>query len=261
MPKNRSLPLKRGDGLGSYSKINMLDKKNILGVGITNASTQNILEYVIKSIEENTKNYYITTPNPEMVVYATRHPEFRSVLNNAKLALCDGTGIVLAGLILGKPLIGRTTGVELMKKLCEKVAKRPITVGFLGARGNIAQKTAECLKSSYPELKVTFADAELSSKDYAKFPKTDILFLAYGFPKQEQFMSETIGHMPVRVMMGVGGAFDYVSGTVKRAPRFLQTLGLEWLFRLVLEPWRARRQLSLLTFIGLVLKERFQKVR
>lgn len=237
----------------------MLDKKNILGVGITNASTQNILEYVVKSIEENTKNYYITTPNPEIVVYATKHPEFRTVLNNADLALCDGVGIVLAGLVLGKPLIERTTGVELMKKLCEKVAKRPITVGFLGARGNIAQKTAECLKTLYPDLKVSFAEAELNSTDYAKLPKTDIVFVAYGFPKQEQFMSETIGHVPFRVMMCVGGAFDYFSGSVPRAPLFIRSLGFEWLFRLVLEPWRVKRQFSLLTFMGLVLKERFQK--
>jgi len=84
----------------------------------------------------------------------------------------------------------------------------------------------------------------------------DLLFVAYGFPKQEEWMAEHIHNLPVQVMMGVGGAFDYISGQVPRAPRFLRKLGLEWLFRLAVQPWRLKRQLALFDFAFLVLKKR-----
>ncbi|MBI2022959.1 WecB/TagA/CpsF family glycosyltransferase, partial [Candidatus Giovannonibacteria bacterium] len=84
----------------------------------------------------------------------------------------------------------------------------------------------------------------------------DILFVAFGFPKQEEWMHEHLGKIPVRVMVGVGGAFDYISGRVPRAPAWVQKLGFEWLFRLVVQPWRIKRQLALLRFAFLVLREK-----
>lgn len=87
----------------------------------------------------------------------------------------------------------------------------------------------------------------------------DILFVAFGFPKQEQWIAEHLEKLPIRVAMGVGGAFDYLSGRVSRAPFFLRSLGLEWLYRLVRQPWRIKRQLALVEFTGLVLKAKFAK--
>ena len=236
----------------------MLDKKEILGVGITNATKQEILEYIIKSLENFTKKYFIVTPNPEFLVLASHDSKFKDILNSADLALADGIGVVLAGKILKNPLKGKVTGVELLESLCERVAKKPITVGFLGGGDGVAERTAECLVKKYPGLKVAFASAEYNFyKNYNGYKSIDVLFVAFGAPKQEMWMSENLEKIPVKIAIGVGGAFDYISGKVPRAPRWAQSIGLEWLSRLIVEPWRIKRQLALLEFIFLVLREKF----
>ena len=95
----------------------MLDKKTILGVGITNATKEEILEYITKSLKDHHKKYFIVTPNPEFLVLANKNPDFKNILNQAELALADGVGVTLAGKILGKSLKERITGVELLESL------------------------------------------------------------------------------------------------------------------------------------------------
>lgn len=294
-----------------------MNKKNILGVGITNASKKEILEYIVKNLDFFKKKRYFVTPNPEFLVLANKNIDFKNVLNNADLALADGIGVMMAARILGKPLKDRFTGVDLVKNLCEEVSEKPITVGFLGGRGGVAELTAECLQKKYPGLKVGFVgeewpNAELSdsthshvvddvcsssrgpvksnpSRQYSfavravgspssfatpkissmnknnlamkQFDKEiiDILFVAFGCPKQEFWISKNLPKIPVKIAIGVGGAFDYISGKIPRAPGFLRGLGLEWLFRLVVQPRRIKRQLSLFEFVYLVLKERISQ--
>lgn len=239
----------------------ILPKKEILGVGITSASHDEILEYVLNSLRSPQEKYYIVTPNPEIIIYAARENSFKKVLNKAEIALCDGIGLYIAANVVGKGLKERVTGTDLVESICKASVRegkddvrKPVSIGFLGAGPGIALKASECLREKYPGLSVSFADAEFSQ---GKFPETDILFVAYGFPKQELFMAEQIDTLPVKIMMGVGGALDYISGSVPRAPRIFRALGLEWLFRLIRQPWRWRRQLALLTFVLLVIKERF----
>ncbi len=248
----------------------MLDKNIILDVGITNATKKDILEYIFTSIEKKTKPYFVVTPNPEILVFARKHESFQAILNKASLALPDGIGITIAGKILGKPFKERLTGTDFVDALCgeivrlgERHVKKPITIGFLGGRQNIAEKTADCLARKYPGLKVVFAAPEWpastlknpSSTFYHLPSSLDILFVAFGFPKQEEWMAENIGKIPVRAVIGVGGAFDYISGRVGRAPLFLRRLGLEWLYRLIRQPWRLKRQLALLEFVILIFRE------
>ena len=194
--------------------------------------------------------------------------DFKAILNQAQIALCDGVGLWLAGRILGKHFTERITGVDFMQNLCKKVAKKPITVGFLGGRPGVAELTAKCLKAKYPGLNVVFAGTEWDennsefriqnseTKKEKNHNKIDILFVAFGFPKQEQWMNEHLDRIPVRVMMGVGGSFDYISGKIPRAPKIIQAIGLEWLYRLLRQPWRWKRQLALVEFIWLVIKEK-----
>lgn len=228
-----------------------MEKNFLLGVEITNETKENILKYIITSLEKKGEKYYVVTPNPEILVHATKHPTFKSILNNARLALPDGIGVIIAGNFLGGPFKERVTGIDLMESLCKEVSKKPITVGFVGAGPKIAERAAECLVSRYPGLKVGFAAPE-----WHKAPQIDILFVAYGFPKQEEWMSERIGRVPVGVMISVGGSFDYLSGNVQRAPQVVRSIGFEWLYRLIRQPWRIKRQLALLEFIWLVLKEK-----
>lgn len=264
----------------------MIDKENILGVGITDATKKEVLEYIVKNVENFRKKLFVVTPNPEFLVLANKNFEFKNILNRADLASADGVGLMIAAKILGKPLKERFTGVDIVKSLCREVAEKPITVGFLGGRGRVAEKTAECLVSKYPELKVSFIGGEWNNDgfDLAKkyqassikhqvgekkrkkilntyylIPDTvDILFVAFGCPKQEFWIDENLLKLPVKVAIGVGGAFDYISGKVPRAPSFIRAMGLEWLFRLIIQPWRWKRQLALLEFIWLVIREKLR---
>ncbi len=313
----------------SYSKMNTLKKKNIFGIDLTDTNKEIVLEYIVKSLKNSQKKYYIVTPNPELLVIAQKDPKYRKVLNGAKLALIDGMGIILASKFLRKGLKERITGVDLVESLCSKVSKKPITVGFLGGGAGVAERTAECLRQKYPGLKVVFAEEEWSFKggrrsrfsektwqthvendahsglfqkqtlarwlseslsrsknletkkneaafsslsndlpsssvnmglNYTPYSKRylliDILFVAFGSPKQEIWISENLDKLPVKVAIGVGGAFDFISGKVKRAPVWVRKIGLEWLFRLIIQPWRIKRQLALLEFVYLVLKEK-----
>lgn len=234
----------------------MIEKKNILGVGITNASGNEILEYIVKNIENFKKKLFIATPNPEFLVRASKNSDFKNILNRADLASADGIGVIIAGKFLGRPLKGRFTGIDLVKNLCKRVAEKPITVGFLGGRAGVAEKTAECLRKNYPGLKVAFVQEEWPKA--GKSGNIDILFVAFGAPKQEIWINENLTKIPVKVAIGVGGAFDYISGNVSRAPSWVQNIGLEWLYRLIVQPWRIKRQIALLEFIALVLKEKFK---
>lgn len=171
-----------------------------------------------------------------------------------------------------------TTGVDLMENLCRVSQERGFTVGLLGGGDSIAEKTKECLLKRYPGLKVSYTLSggevnehgneigQVSSSKYQVvsmkgkkihntnyiLPATDILFVAFGAPKQEKWIIKNMANVDAKVFMGVGGAFDYISGEVIRAPLWLRVLGLEWLFRLLIQPWRIKRFGSLLQFIFLV---------
>jgi N-acetylglucosaminyldiphosphoundecaprenol N-acetyl-beta-D-mannosaminyltransferase len=231
------------------------EKTFLLGVGITNATEREVLEFIVTGLEKSTEKYYVVTPNPEILVIADKNPKYKSILNGAKLALPDGIGMMVAAKLAAKPLKQRIHGVDLLEDLCKDISNRPITVGFLGAGPGVAEKTVECLKKKYPGLKVGMVASEWS--EGLKDKKVDLLFVAFGSPKQEIWIADNLDTLPAKVVVGVGGAFDFLSGKVTRAPLILRKLGLEWLFRLIVQPWRIKRQLSLIKFIFLVLKAKF----
>ncbi len=231
----------------------MLRKSYILGVGITNETEDKILEYLLLSLKGHGQKYYIVTPNPEIVVAAQSNPHYKKILNEAKIALPDGVGVFLGSALMGNPLKERITGVDFMGEVCKRSSEQPLRMGFLGGRGGVAELTAECLKKKYPWIEVVFVGEEWDMKSKVEI---DILFVAFGYPKQEEWIYENLEHLPVRVAMGVGGGFDYISGRVVRAPFMIRAIGMEWLFRLIREPWRWRRQMALGKFVWLVVKER-----
>lgn len=245
----------------------MINKNLVLGVGINSVTRQKVLEFLLKGLKKGTKKLFVVTPNSEILVRAHHNARFKQVLNNASLALPDGTGVIWAGKLLGKKFKEKITGVDIMENLCQKAADYGLTVGFLGGGPKIAERTSECLRKKYPKLRIIFAKSggkinesgaseEKNGRD--KIPPVDILFVAFGAPKQEFWISRHLDQLPIKVAIGVGGAFDYFSGRVLRAPKLIQKAGFEWLFRLILEPWRFKRQLALLEFIFLVLRERIR---
>ena len=283
---------------------------------INSLNYKEVLEYCIEKANKKGEKSFIVTINPEIIMLAKSDYEYERVLKSADLALADGVGVVWAVKLFGKSFKGRVHGVDLVESLCRGVSKQPITVGFLGGYGNVAQRTAECLVKKYPGLKVAFAVEEW---DFARGPATrfppasahsrftdsalsgnpstpvtprkefinhkspaspdaspaspspsqggqggliinhqscNILFVAFGSPKQEEWISQNLQKIDVRVAIGVGGAFDFISGKVARAPLWIRNLGLEWLFRLIRQPWRAKRQIALVKFVFLVIKEK-----
>lgn len=227
---------------------------DIFGVGINDVSLEEAVGQVVGWVgNPEQKKHYIVTPNPEFIITAQKDLEFKKVLNQADLSIPDGAGLKLAD------IVNTTPGVDLMERLCKASADLGFTIGLLGGRDRVAEKAAECLKKKYPGLKVVFADngGDVDNNgnvwvDPCVNP-CEILFVAFGAVKQEKWISKNLDKLPVKVAMGVGGAFDYLSGEVKRAPKLMRNLGLEWLFRLILQPWRIKRQLALLKFVGMVL--------
>ncbi len=263
----------------------MLKKSNILGVGITNETEEEISEYILQSLKNSKKKLFIATPNPEILVYSAKNPAYKKILNEAEIAIPDGTGLFLASILMLTPFKERIPGIDFMEILCKKSVRMGASIGILGGRRGVADKTAERLLRKYPNLNIVYVaeewgedsanlnerdkikDLRLKNNSISRDPKSyflnhksiDLLFVAFGHPKQEEWIYKNLEKLPVKAAMGVGGAFDYISGEATRAPFIIRAIGFEWLFRLVKEPWRWKRQLALIEFVRLVFRERFQK--
>ena len=223
---------------------------DILGIKISKVSYESAIE-VVEGFLVDEKKHQIVTPNPEFIVLAQTDREFREILNRADLAIPDGVGLRMETTV---------TGTDFMIRLCGLAAKKGYSVFLLGGRGGVAEEAAKRLKEWFANLNIvgtyegdpetvpsvfqavpSSARGGLNSR--AKFP-IDFLFVAYGAPKQEKWIAKNLFKIPVKVAMGVGGAFDFIAGRRRRAPKILRRLGLEWFWRLIQEPRRFPRILN-----------------
>ncbi len=227
-------------------------KKTVLGVKIDDVNMDEAVETVLSWLKKPGK-HFIVTPNPEIVVMAQKDEEFKKILNNADLAIPDGIGLKLSG-----DIVCNIPGIELMEALIKMASENGFTTGFLGGRNEVAEKASERLQKKYPKLKISFAqsggevDEGGNTPTTYHLPPTNLLFVAFGPPKQEKWVAKNLKKLDVKVAMVVGGSFDYFSGKVPRAPKWIRDLGSEWLFRLIIEPWRIKRQLALLKYLWLL---------
>ena len=201
----------------------------------------------------------VCTVNPEYLVDARRDPAFAAVLSGADLRVPDGAGVLWAAARAGQPLAERVTGSDGIYKIAARAAQEGWRVFFLGAAPGVAVQTALRLRERNPELVV--AGAYSGNPTAAEWPaiagwlaatRPDILFVAYGHPRQDFWIAAHRADLHAAVAIGVGGAFDFVAGVQRRAPAWLQRLNLEWLYRLLREPRRWRRMLKLPMFVGMV---------
>ncbi|NDJ86210.1 MAG: WecB/TagA/CpsF family glycosyltransferase [Chloroflexi bacterium] len=204
---------------------------------------------------------HICTVNPEFLVIAQKEPEFYRVLSQANACIPDGTGVLLAARWLGQKLPSRITGSDGIYRLAERAAADGWRIFLLGAAPGVAEEAAARLQSHYPGLAVvgTYAGSPAEQEAEAIIAlvnqsQADILLVAYGAPRQDLWIDRYRDRLAVRMAMGVGGAFDFVAGKVPRAPYWMRRWGLEWLFRLIRQPWRWRRMLRLPVFVWLVLR-------
>jgi len=232
----------------------------ILDVPVHPVTFEDFLALVGQFIAEG-KPRQVCTANPEFVMTARRQPEFMTVLQNADLVLADGVGLLWAAKRLGTELPQRVTGSDGIYLLAERAAQQGWTLFLLGAQPGVAEKTAKLLATRYPGLQVVGTwPGSPRNEDYPeiarriKAARPDILLVAYGAPKQDIWIARHKEDLSVPVSMGVGGAFDFVAGVQKRAPGWIIRLNLEWLWRLITQPWRWKRQLDLPRFAWQVVR-------
>lgn len=236
---------------------------SVLGVRVDDVTMPEALAMADEFMQEP-RLHQIVTVNPEFIVAAQNIPEFARVLDDSDLNLPDGANLVRAAASQGTPLRERVAGTDFIWYLCGLAAVSGWKVFFLGGRGGVGGQSAARLQARYRRLQIvgTF-EGSPDPKDEAEILErinesgAEMLFVAYGAPAQDLWIQRQRGKLTnVRVAIGVGGAFDFIAKRIRRAPQWMQDMGLEWMYRLALEPWRVRRQWSLVIFTMMMLRQK-----
>ncbi len=237
---------------------------HILGLpvdGLTTAQWLALVETWITARPRRAR--HVCTMNPEFIMAARSDVNFRHILQRADLCVADGAGLLWAARRQGARLPGRITGADGLPLLAQRAALRGWRLYLLGAAPGVAERAAAALQKRFPGLQIAGCHdgnpAAVEEDDIVariNASQADLLFVAWGAPRQEKWIARNLPRLQVGMAMGVGGTFDYVAGDVQRAPQWLRRRGLEWLFRLALQPWRLRRMTRLPRFVLAVLLER-----
>src|SRR5579859_7472902 len=238
----------------------------VLGVRVDRVTQEQALERVERMITlrrasaDEQPCQQVVTVNTEFVMAAQHNSEFREAINRAALVVADGVGIVWASYPGKARVPERITGTDTVEALAKRCAASGYRMYLLGAAPGVAEQAAARLQAIAPGLAIagTHAGSPAPEEEDAILERiraadADVLCVAYGAPAQDLWIYRNLARLPVAVAMGVGGAFDFLSGRQRRAPRIMQRLGLEWLYRLYREPWRWRRMLAIPRFMLYVL--------
>lgn len=216
----------------------------LMGIQINN---YNLDEGVNKALEliNSDKVSHVVTINPEMFNEAENNPEFKKILDDAEMVIADGIGIKIALLMKGIK-INRLPGIDFSYKLLKKCAESGYPVAIVGAKEEVIIKASEKLKQNINGLNIVYCHNGYfndSSSIYNELKESNakVILAALGSPKQEYFIYNAKKILQPCVMIGIGGSLDVWSGTVKRAPKLWQRLGLEWLYRTITQPERLKR--------------------
>lgn len=210
----------------------------------------------VETLLDEPRGHLVTTPNPEMLVLASKDAAFRAALSQADLAVPDGIGLLYVARLKGMRLPERVTGTDLLDDIAAIAARRKLSVYLLGGIDDVAEDAAKTLLKRHHGLKIVGAEsgghvriddqgrphADPAVEERIREAAPDVLFVAFGHGVQERWITSHLPVLPsVRLAMGVGGAFDFLADRVQRAPATLRNLGLEWLWRLIMQPWRFKR--------------------
>jgi N-acetylglucosaminyldiphosphoundecaprenol N-acetyl-beta-D-mannosaminyltransferase len=235
---------------------------SVLGARVDDVTWEEALARIAAFIASG-QPHQVMTPNPEFVMRARRDRAFRSLLDRVDLAPADGVGLKWAARLLGVHIREVVPGSDLVERLAAVGMGRGQRWFLLGAAEGVAVEAAANLRARYPGLEIVGAwsgspdpeqDDALCRRIEAAMP-VDLLLVAYGAPKQDAWIARNQPRLRIPVAMGVGGTLDFIAGRSRRPPRLIRRLNLIWLFRLLMEPWRWRRQLALVRFAALVLRE------
>jgi N-acetylglucosaminyldiphosphoundecaprenol N-acetyl-beta-D-mannosaminyltransferase len=241
-------------------------RRRILGIPVDDVTIVEVVAQVRDWAAENAGTVHqVVTVNPEFIMAARCDAEFRAVLERSDLATADGVGVILAGRLLHRPLRRRVTGVELVEAVAAS-GEPSLRLFLLGAGPGIAERAAASLQSRYPGCVIVGTWSGSPRPENAgealsriRAAGATVLLVAYGAPEQDCWIDRyrsDLAACGIVMAVGVGGTLDYLAGEVPRAPDLVRRFGFEWLYRLIRQPWRWRRQLALPHFAALVLHER-----
>lgn len=235
----------------------MEDKIDILGVPIHRVTMREALEKISRFVSSD-EVHFVFTPNPEIIMLAKENAKLLSILKKASLVVPDGIGVVIASrLQKGKALKERVAGYDLVQNTMKEAVEKGYSYYFLGSKPGIAKEAAKKMEERYPGLQIMGTrDGYFSPEETLEIvedinrSEANILLVALGAPKQEIWIDENkhlLKH--VKVLIGVGGSLDVMAGAAKRAPLVFQKVGLEWFYRLIMQPTRIKRMMVLPQFM------------
>lgn len=236
----------------------ILLKETYLGVHVSPLTYEGIINS-LKSRMADGEQSTIIAVNPEKVMTAQRDAEVKELINNSTFQIADGVGMLLASKLKGGNITSRVTGVDMMATLLEFAATEGHPVYFYGAKEEVVKKAIANIQNDLPALKVAGYTNGYDRDEEALIARIQqsgakLIFVALGSPTQELWIRRNLDRLrDVLVFQGVGGSFDVFSGTVKRAPVFFRKTGTEWLYRLLSDPKRFKRQLNLPKFLMKIL--------
>lgn len=238
-----------------------MSKVNIRGVEFDNVTMDEAIT-ICEGFVRDSKQGIVFTPNAEIVQMTVENEEFRTLVNSAELIIPDGAGVVLASKILKKRLKGKVAGVELAENLVKRSGESGVKFFFYGSSpdaGNgksVAETAREKLLEKYPDAKIVGTSDGYVKEDGmdALIEKinasgADALFVCLGVPKQEKWICANRARLNPKIIIGLGGSLDVFAGTVKRAPKFFVKCNLEWFYRLIKQPKRIGRMMSIPKFL------------
>jgi N-acetylglucosaminyldiphosphoundecaprenol N-acetyl-beta-D-mannosaminyltransferase len=228
-------------------------KETILGVDVSTDNYDTLTSKLLEKID-NREKAFIVAINPEKIIKAQDDPSLMKLLNSADFQIPDGIGVILASKFKGGQIRERVTGIDMMLKLCETAAKHQKKIFLYGGKPGRADEAKVKLEEMYPGIQIAgtlhgYEKDQQVVREAINQSQADIIFVAMGSPAQENWIIANKETLHPSVYQGVGGSFDVISGKIERAPESFQKLGLEWLYRLMKEPWRIKRQAVLPLFL------------
>jgi len=230
-----------------------MTKIDVFGVDFNNTTIDEAVSTAMQLISEH-RAAYMVTPNPEIVMETWKNDSLKAAVNGADMVLPDGIGVVKAAKLLGTPLTDRVPGIDTASAIMAALAEKGGSAFLFGSKPGVAEAAAEYLEKTYRGLSIVgcrdgYFNDDTEIIDAINEAKPDFLFVCLGFPKQELWMQRNAGRLNVGLMAGLGGSLDVFAGTVLRAPKKWQELGLEWLYRVLKEPKRIKRIARLPLFL------------
>lgn len=232
-----------------------MEKIDVAGLLVCNFTMAEAVQYVSELANAEKTGNVVVTPNAEIAMDALKDSEFQALLNKAEVIVADGAGVVLASKLLGKPLKEKVAGVSLFTNLLPEFAKNNNKVFLFGGKPGVAQQASEIIKAQHEGIDIcgvldgyTYKDP-VDALPVINDAAADVVICCLGAPKQELFMLQNKDSFNCRLLMGLGGTLDVISGNVKRAPEFFIKHNLEWLYRLMKEPKRLGRMMKLPKYI------------